>query len=237
MDTLDTFLTLYGPAALFLVMLAKSAGVPVPVPADLLMLAAAARAAEGKLPLWETVGLLLLALVLGGLIQFGLARGPGRGALYRYGRYLGLTPARLDRAASAVGRGGSLGIALAILTPGLRSVTVAGCGLAGLPLRVFLPGLALGSAAFLALHMGLGYGGGLLLARFSGALPLPWLVAVALAAAGALGWLVVRRRQRPGAGGEAVAAGAAGAWCEACCPVCLTLGAVGRLPGAAAGSQ
>jgi membrane protein DedA with SNARE-associated domain len=234
MESVDAVLTMYGPAALFTIMLLKAAGVPVPLPADLLMLAAAARAADGKLPLWETFGLILVALVLGGLVQFGLARGPARGLLYRYGRLLGLTPTRLDRAAGTVQRGGVLGIAVAILTPGVRSVTVAGCGLAGTPLRVFVPGLVLGSAAFLALHVGLGFGGGLLLNRLATVVPLPGLIGIALAAAGAIGWLVIRHRQAPAAPAATTVADAAGAWCEACCPVCLALGVISQRPHAEA---
>jgi membrane protein DedA with SNARE-associated domain len=198
------------------------------------MLVAAARAADGKLPLGPTFLAILLALILGGLVQFGLARGVGRGLLYRHGRFLGLSPDRLNRATKTVQRGNLLGIALAILTPGVRSVTVVACGLASLPLRVFLPGLALGSTAFLALHFALGYAGGALLGAIIRALPLPWLLGlVVLLAAGLLGWVAIRFWQRPNTPPAAILADAAGAWHEATCPVCLALGAIGRLPSAA----
>ena len=67
MEAFDTFLNLYGIAALFLLMLVKAAGLPVPIPGDLIMLAAAGRAAEGKWPLWQAFVAILLALVLGAL--------------------------------------------------------------------------------------------------------------------------------------------------------------------------
>jgi len=69
-----------------------------------------ARAAQGKLVLWQAFIALLLALVVGGFVQFWLARGPGRGLLYRFGRYIGLTSARLDAAAARVKKGGIISI-------------------------------------------------------------------------------------------------------------------------------
>src|SRR5437868_4072940 len=141
MDGLDAFLEVYGLAAIFAIMLTKAVGVPIPIPGDVIMLAAAARAAEGKLSIWQAFLTILLAVVAGGFVQFALVRGFGRGALYRFGRYLGLTPTRLDAAAGKVERSGPVGIGVAVFTPGVRSATVVACGLAGLPLRVFLPGL------------------------------------------------------------------------------------------------
>src|SRR5687768_17578218 len=98
-------------------MLSKAIGVPVPIPGDVIVLAMGARAAEGKVLLWQVFLALLIAMTLGGIMQFVLARGIGRRAIYRLGRYVGLTEARLDAAARTVQRGGILGIGLAILTP------------------------------------------------------------------------------------------------------------------------
>jgi membrane protein DedA with SNARE-associated domain len=227
----DAFLEGYGLAAAFAIMLAKAAGVPIPVPGDVVLLATAARAAAGTLGLGEAFAALLLALVAGGLVQFGLARGPGRGALYRFGRLLGLSPARLDAAAGVVRRGGPPGIALALLTPGVRSVAVPACGVANLPVRVFLAGLVLGSSLDVGLHFLVGYLGWPLVAGLGAAVPAPW--ALALPAVGLAAWVAVRRRQRPGAPAAAVVAEAAGAWEQATCPVCLALGSL--RPSAATG--
>src|SRR5436309_3335403 len=85
----------YGLPAIFLVMLLKEIGVPIPVPGDLIMLGAVARAAAGQFDLGAVILTFEVALILGGLVQYALARGPGRGVLARFGPTVGLTPARL----------------------------------------------------------------------------------------------------------------------------------------------
>jgi membrane-associated protein len=160
MNGIDLFLVQYGLTAIFIVLLLKSAGIPIPIPADLIILTAALRAAQGKLILWQALIAILLALVLGGLIQFVLVRGPGRGLLYRFGRYIGLTSPRLDAASDKVKKGGIPAISITFLVPGVRGAAIAASGLANMPLRTFLPGLVVGSALFLSLDFFLGYLGG-----------------------------------------------------------------------------
>jgi membrane protein DedA with SNARE-associated domain len=195
------------------------------------MLATSARVASGRMGLGQAFVAILIASVAGGLIQFALVRGPGRSVLYRYGHILGLTPERLDAAAARLKNGNVLGIGLAILTPGVRSVAIPACGLAGIPSRRFTGGLTLGSGAFLALHFALGLAGGALLATLTAVIPLPVLIGivVALLALGLGAWYVIRRRQNPQGARREVLEDALGAWHEATCPVCLCLGAVDAL--------
>jgi membrane protein DedA with SNARE-associated domain len=228
---LEAFLDSYGLAAIFGIMLLKSIGVPIPIPADVVMLAASARAASGRLNLGAAFVALLVALAVGGVIQFSLVRGVGRGLILRYGRFLGITPQRLDAVAQRLEKGGVLGIGLAILTPGVRSVAVPACGLAGIALLRFAAGLLVGSAVFLALHFFLGVLGGSVLGQIGQAVsPAAVLIAVVILLAVGFGvWYFIRRRQHPHDSAREVLAAAAGAWHEATCPVCLALGAVERL--------
>ena len=69
MTDLNSFLELYGLAAIFAIMLAKSIGIPIPVPADALLLATSARVATGKFALGQAFITLLIALVAGRIIQ------------------------------------------------------------------------------------------------------------------------------------------------------------------------
>src|SRR6266851_7339959 len=218
MDGLNAFLDSYGVAAACAIMLIKAAGVPVPIPGDVILLATAARAAEGKVLLWLAFVVLLAALILGGALQFYLARGPARRVVVKYGQRVGLTEQRLERVAKSVRRGGLLGIGVAVLTPGVRSAVVPACGLTGIAWRLFLPGLALGSAIDLGLHFAIGYAGSGILASI--AAPSPLLVVVALALLGLAAWLVLARRR------HASTTLAVNAWAQATCPVCLILGSV-----------
>src|SRR5689334_2801349 len=96
MDGLDAFLDAYGVAAACAVMLVKAVGVPIPIPGDVILLATAARAAEGKVPLGLAFAALLVAILAGGFVQFLLARGPARQLMLRYGSRVGLTSSRVE---------------------------------------------------------------------------------------------------------------------------------------------
>jgi membrane protein DedA with SNARE-associated domain len=221
MESLEAFLDSYGVAAACAIMLIKAIGVPIPIPGDVILLATAARAAEGKVLLWVAFIALLLALTLGGTLQFLLARGPARELVVRHGHRLGLTEARLDRIASRMRQGGILGIGLAVLTPGVRTAVVPASGLTRIPLAIFLPGLALGSAIDLGLHFAIGFAGSSLLATI--VQPSPILLIAALAVLGLAAWLVLARRR------HAANAFALNAWAQATCPVCLALGSVAAI--------
>ena len=221
---LTQLLDVYGLIAIFVVMLLKETGIPVPIPGDLIMLAAASQAAMGKYAVWQAFGVILVAMVAGGWAQYWLVGCLGRSFLYRFGRYIGLNQDRLDRAADAVRRGGAVTVSLSLMTPGLRVATVPACGLAQLPHRSFLPGLVVGSGVFLALHFVLGYLGGSIIGAANGS----WLAFLgAFFIIGLAGWLLLRRRARMRQQGEAtVTLERLSDWADASCPVCLAIGAV-----------
>jgi membrane protein DedA with SNARE-associated domain len=235
MNGIETFLNAYGLPAIAAVRLIKSAGVPIPIPADVLMFLAAARVTRGADGLWLAFTLLLLAIVAGDVLQFWLARGPGRTMIYRLGRNLGLTPVRLDAASTLVRRSGPLGLAVIMLTPGVRAASVVGCGLANVSLRVFVLGVLVGEGLFLALHFFLGSILGVVWAQLtqttSGPLVAALFIGLLLAGFGA--WVLIRHHQQPAASRNEVVGSALEAFHEGSCPVCLTLGAISHINPAA----
>src|SRR5436305_1702411 len=55
MNGIDTLLIQYGLAAIFIIMLVKTIGVPIPIPGDLIIFTAAVRVAHGTLVAWQVL--------------------------------------------------------------------------------------------------------------------------------------------------------------------------------------
>jgi membrane protein DedA with SNARE-associated domain len=212
-------LAVAGLAGLLLV---KEAGVPIPVPGDLLVIGAGV-ALAGNPPAAIAVLLVILAVgYVGGSLQFILARRVLRGPLLAGLRRVGVSETRVDRLAERFRRSGARGVAVARMTPGIRIAAVVAAGLAAIPFPPFLAGLMAGNGVFVAGHFGLGYLLGASATELIGRIGLVGLaVAFALLAAiGGIGWLVLRRRARTAA--------PALAWTDAACPACLALVALGE---------
>jgi len=129
----------------------------------------------------------------------------------RFGPRLGLTEARLGRAAALAEARGRPGLAVGRALPGLRTLTVIAAGVSGLAGRRALPALILGSSVFLQVHLVLGLLLGPL-ATFDQAKG-PALAAAAVLAAATLIFWRTRRRRRA----------APAAWMEATCPACIAV--------------
>jgi membrane protein DedA with SNARE-associated domain len=202
---------LSGLAALVL-LLPMEAGVPVPLPADLVMFTVGERVAAGRFPLWLAVAGFEVIAVIGTTALFLACRGPAHQIIARYGPRLGLTEARLRRAADFAGKRGRPGLAAGRAMPGLRTLTVIAAGVSGTRGRHALPALILGSSVFLQFYLVLGLLLGPLADRAFDQAKGPALAVLAVVAAGTVAFWLVRRRRR--------AAGAA-MWTEATCPVCI----------------
>jgi membrane protein DedA with SNARE-associated domain len=146
----------YDNQTVFLWLLIEETGFPLPLPGDMAMLIAGYRVGQGHMhPVWA-LALLEVATLIGGSALFWLGARGGRPLLYRYGRFVRLDRAKLDRAESWLQSRQFLTIALGRVTPGLRNVTVIAAGVFGVPYRTFLPAFALGSFLYIAFFFGLG---------------------------------------------------------------------------------
>jgi membrane protein DedA with SNARE-associated domain len=226
-------------------LLVKEAGVPIPVPGDLLVLGAGIAAAGPSIvatsgPAVPAPVLLLAILaagVVGGSLQFTLVRGTFRDPLLNLLTRFGVPRERLDALAGWLHRRGAVGVALARCTPGVRVGATAASGLAALPFAAFLPGLVAGNTVFVGGHFALGYVAGpaaLDLIAGTGGIALAIGVFVILAIVGAAGWHVLRRHRAAAAGSGWDAplprdAPSLATWAEAACPACLAVSLARRL--------
>jgi membrane protein DedA with SNARE-associated domain len=214
------------PAALLAIIgliLVKEAGVPIPVPGDLIVIGAGVAAGRGDLDPGIALVAIVIASIIGGVVQYGLLRSVARPMMLRLLERLG-SAERVERQTDRLRRGGTRSVALARSTPGVRIVAIAASALAGIPAVAFAAGLAIGNAIFISAHFGLGYViGEPVVAAVGGALGTLALAAVGLAVLGGIGWLVLQRRRgrRTESSLSTVAS-----WADACCPACLTIAAV-----------
>lgn len=208
-----------GLAALLFI---KEAGVPIPIPGDLLVLGAGVASAGNPAGAVVALVSILVAGYLGGLVQFVLARGALRRPLLALLTRFGVPRARIDALSERLRSGGARGVAIARATPGIRVPAIAASGVAALPMQAFAPGLVAGNTLFVGAHFVLGYVVGVpavALIQSSGtALIVGGLVVFAVI--GAVGWLLLRRRRRSDADFAA--------WADAACPACLALAVVNR---------
>ena len=209
-----------GAAAGMAVMLPMEAGIPVPLPSDLVMLAVAARVGAGDIPLWLAVLVFEAIAVIGTTVLFLTVRGPGHALVARLGPRLGLSPTRLSRASKFLERRGRPALAIGRAAPGLRTLTVVAAGGTGMTIRRALPPLVIGSSIFLQLHLFLGYFLGSAARHALRAATGPALVVIAALVVGAGVFWLTRRGRRAGVGGLL----------EAACPACIGLAMLGERP-------
>jgi membrane protein DedA with SNARE-associated domain len=219
---LGSFLLDYGLLAIFIVMLIKHLGVPIPVPSDIITITAGVQVATGDFSLAELALALGLAVTLGGTVQFFIVRSLGRRLLHRTGRFIGLTPRRLERARASLEGRGPLAVLIGVNVPGARAGVIPAAALAGLAYPPVATAMIAGNALFYGWHVALGFAVGpaaiLLLERVNTPL---WPMILLLILAGLAGWLLLRRRHVVEARVEESIAKRLHAWTEAACPGCV----------------
>jgi membrane protein DedA with SNARE-associated domain len=194
---LGALLGQYGYLAVAVLVLVEDFGVPAP--GETVLILASIAAHDGRLNILAVAGIAFAAAVVGDNIGFAIGRFGGRPLLHRYGRYVLLTPHRLERAERFMVRHGGKVVVIARFVEGLRQANGLLAGATGMPWRRFLPYNAIGAAAWVGVWATLGYlaGGHLpeiehLVTRYE----LYLLGAAVLAVAGFVGWRVLRARRR-----------------------------------------
>lgn len=172
----------------------EEAGVPLPLPGETAVILGGYQASRGE------ASLLLLALVgygatmAGASVLYWVARLGGHPLVFRFGRFLRITPARLERAEGRMREYAPIAIMVGRLVPGLRILTTVAAGVFRVPYLTFFLATSVSTvvwlAAFLAIGWFLGDRWEEIVAQASAN---PWLTA--LAGVGVILLLILLRRQ------------------------------------------
>jgi membrane protein DedA with SNARE-associated domain len=185
----------HGLLTVAVVVLVKSAGVPLPVPADLLIIWVGVDARANAAPLWPVWALLSAATTAGAWALYEFTRWVGAEDVVRYGHYVGLSSARIENAERQLRNRGRSAIFLARVVPGLRLAIVVTSAIALIPRRMFVAAVFLGAAVYVGGCLAIGYGFGAVLAQNLGQLVFPAGLVIPFALVGILLiWLWRARR-------------------------------------------
>jgi membrane protein DedA with SNARE-associated domain len=154
LHSLEPTLDRFGYLALGLVFLEDFG---VPVPGETVLIIAAVYAGTGRLNIWLVALIGFIAAILGDNVGFGIGHFGGRPLAERYGKYIFLTPERLDKTATFFDRHGGKVIVIARFVEGLRQANGIIAGITGMHWKKFFLFNALGAALWVAVWVSIGY--------------------------------------------------------------------------------
>ncbi|HEV7163826.1 MAG TPA: DedA family protein [Gammaproteobacteria bacterium] len=137
MHPLHEFLRDYGYAALFCVVLVENFGIPAP--GQTLLIAAAVLASQGKLNIVAVLADASLAAIIGACIGYWIGVKGGRRLVLRFGRYVRIGEPELQRMEAGFSRYSGWFVTFARFFEVLRQLNGVVAGIAGMPLKYFLP--------------------------------------------------------------------------------------------------
>jgi membrane protein DedA with SNARE-associated domain len=196
-DTLTDLLTRYGS---LLVAVAKiTEGCGIPVPAETILVTAAALAARGKLSIWWIAVGGAAGGMVGGVAGYTIGARGGMRLIARFGAKMRIDEAKLDRARRFFARRGLVAVFLCRFIGFVRIFVPMVAGVARMPFGRFLAANAAGAIVSSACYAALGWFFGRDLPALEHHLTETTVVGAVLIVA----WLLVRRRR---AGRDASAA-------------------------------
>src|SRR4051812_41418459 len=129
----------------------------VPAPGQTIMVAAAIYAGAGRLNVFAVGAIAFIAAVLGDNVGYWIGARGGRRLVHRFGRYILITPERLDRAEKFVARRGSRIVVVARFIDGLRQFNGVIAGITAMPWRTFLIYNTIGAALWVGWWTSIAY--------------------------------------------------------------------------------
>ncbi|WP_203819516.1 DedA family protein [Paractinoplanes ferrugineus] len=186
----------FGYAGIGTIVFIESFGVPAP--GETVIIAGAAYAGRGHFNIFAVALIAFLAAAGGDTLGYWIGRRGGRPLLLRFGRYVRLTPPRLEKVESFMSRHGPKMVIVARFIEGLRQFNGVVAGSTQMPFRKFLLWNLLGALLWVGCWSTAGYFAGNHLDQIAATISHYVVAAVAIAAAALATyfWLRHRRHRR-----------------------------------------
>lgn len=162
LDQIAALAPVWGYVFVFLFMTVESSFIPFP--SEIVMIPAGFLAARGELSFHAATPDLVVAVAVGlagslagAYINYFLSARLGEPFLRRYGKWLFLSPAALDRACEVFNRYGAAATFVCRLLPAIRQLISIPAGIARMPLGSFTLFTALGAGLWTAVLAGTGF--------------------------------------------------------------------------------
>jgi membrane protein DedA with SNARE-associated domain len=143
-------------SGLFLVIFLEELGVPLPAPGDVAIMYGGYLTTTGAIPYPLAYLAIVSGAVLGSACNLTISRKYGRPFIQRFGKYIGITEARLVRAEGLFKRWGPWAIIVGRHIPGMRIVLSALSGILGVPYKVFIPCVFVSALIWAAIFLEIG---------------------------------------------------------------------------------
>lgn len=152
---IEQYMQQYGYWAVFFGVMLENAGLPIP--GETILLIAGYLSHKHELNLLLVMLIAATGAVIGDNIGFAIGHHYGRGILLRFGRFVFLTPKRLDHISNYFARYGNKTILVARFIAGLRVFAAILAGASKMPWRVFVVYNIAGALLWSIVISGLGY--------------------------------------------------------------------------------
>ena len=202
---MESFIIHWGYAAVFLFGFLEACCVPIP--SEITFGFAGVLAGEGRLNVVAIIIIGTIAELLGSLVAYGIGRVGERPLVARFGRYLLVTEADIDRAERFLAGRGSWAIPVGRALPVVRTFISIVAGFVKVPLMMFALLSLLGTAVWVTAITLIGYAVGTQWQKVAHGFALAGYVIVAVAVIGIAAFVwhrlrEVRREQAAGAGDQ-----------------------------------
>ena len=148
--------TAHAYVTLFFVIAIEEAGIPLPIPGDLIIAYYGWRAARDPYEIVQTILTCAAASTVGTLVPYWLARRFGRGITRRVAFWLDFDPDKAEQAFTRFGRHGFRSVLIGRLIPGLRVTISLIAGTAGVRATEFAAGVFVAAAIYWTIWVMLG---------------------------------------------------------------------------------